>query len=234
MFLLNLDGVAMYEILEVSLATLSRLYQFKQQDAFHVNFNIKGFDYPWLVTARPWKAGERVLDVGAAYSPLPVHLHKTFGCEMWAVDDFGGSEDPFWQRYTSPQAYIEQHPERRFVLERLGDPQHSSLEPGYFDVIYSASVLEHVPASAQAAVWQHMDALLKPGGEMLHAVDVVFPSNAGLKKVLLTMLYDTFYGLLPRAMRQQRVFATPKSYARWACNTLGVRAAPLGQIGVPR
>lgn len=150
-----------YQLLEASLADLDRLYKFKQEDLFNAEFSLKGFDYPWIVKSHSWKPGEKVLDVGAAYSPLPIHLQSSFGCEMWVADDFGmNSNDPFWTRNASPQEHIAKYPNVKFVFERLGDPASSSLPAGYFDVVYSASVLEHVPTKYICKVWRHLDLLL--------------------------------------------------------------------------
>ena len=213
----------MYQVLEVSLADLTRLYQYKQQDLFMADFSLKGFDYPWLISSRPWKSGEKVLDVGAAYSPLPIHIQQCYGCEMWVADDFGlKSSDLFWTRNSSPHEHIAKHPEVKYVLERLGIPKESSLPPDYFDVVYSVSALEHVPFALMPSVWQHMDSLLKPGGEMLHAIDIAFPSNAGLHKVLAAIVFDALYILTPQGMRQRHCLATPKAYARLILQTLGV------------
>lgn len=213
----------MYQILEASLADLSRLYQFMLADLFKANFSLKGFDYPWLLTIRRWQAGEKVLDVGAAYSPLPIHIQRTYGCEVWVADDFGlESGEAFWTRSHSPHEHIAQHPEVKYVLERLGNPQKSSLPSGYFDVIYSLSALEHVPTELAPAVWRHMDSLLKPGGEMLHAIDLSFPSNGGVKKLLLAALFDALYPLAPQGIRQKRSMSTPRAYVRMACQALGI------------
>jgi ubiquinone/menaquinone biosynthesis C-methylase UbiE len=214
-----------YEVLEVSLGSVSRLYQYKLSDIYGAHFNLKGFDYPWADTCRTWKKGEKVLDVGAAYSPLPLHIHETYGCEVWVADDYGlKSGQPFWTRGNSPQEYVVQHPEIKFVLERLGDPKQSSLPEKYFDIIYSISALEHVPQSLTQAVWRHIDLLLKPGGELIHAVDIGFPSNRGLAKVLAAELFDMFYFLSPAFIRVACCMATPKAYARLALKTLGVTA----------
>ncbi len=216
----------MYQVIETSLADLSRLYRYKTDQVPMADFHIKGFDNPWLLSSHPWKKGERVLDVGAAYSLFPIHIQAAFGCEVWAADDFGlSSNEPFWQRDDSPHEHIASHPEIKYVLERLGEPKKSSLPASYFDVIYSASVLEHVPANTMAAVWCHMDSLLKPGGEMLHAIDVSFPSNGGLKKTLATILFDAFYALVPGHLREQKCLLTPKAYTRFIYHTLGIHAS---------
>jgi hypothetical protein len=214
----------MYEILEISLGDTNRLYRYKLDDVYGAKFSLKGFDYPWLLTSRQWTGAEKVLDVGAAYSPLPVHIQQMFGCEVWVADDFGTTTDEsFWTRNKSASEYVASHPEIKFVLERLGNSATSSLPAGYFDIIYSLSVLEHIPQKYTEAAWRHMDLLLRPGGEMLHAVDLSFPSNRGVWKVLGAVLFDTLYPLLPHNLRVDRCKATPAAYIRLALRTLGIR-----------
>lgn len=213
----------MYTLLELSLANVSRLYNFILQEAYKAQFSIKGFGYAWIDRSRRWQKGEKVLDVGAGYSPLPVHIQKTYECEVWAVDDFGlSSSDPFWARGSSPQEHISSHPEVKYVLERLGTPSSSSLPENSFDVIYSVSTLEHVPCTLTPAVWKHMDRLLKPGGEMLHTIDVPFPSNGGVKKVLAALVFDFLQPLLPSKLRLKYCLSTPKNYARLSLEQLGL------------
>jgi hypothetical protein len=214
-----------YQLLEASLADLDRLYKYKLESSFKADFSLKGFDYPWVLNSRCWKPDEKVLDVGAAYSPLPVHLQTTFGCEMWVADDFGmNSNDPFWMRNASPQEHVAKYPDVKFVFERLGNPASSSLPVGYFDVVYSASVLEHVPAQLIGKVWKHLDLLLKPGGEMLHAIDIPFPSNGGVKKMLFALGFDTFYSIFTKEFKARHFLSTPIACARLACAELGVTA----------
>jgi hypothetical protein len=215
--------LTLYRLIEATLGDLTRLYPYKQQDAFRADFSLKGFDYPWILSSHSWQPGEKVLDVGAAYSPLPIHIQETFKCEMWVADDYGlKSNDPFWARNASPQEYIASHPQIKYVLERLGDPATSSLPLSYFDLIYSASTLEHVPYELSPSVWRHMDALLKPGGEMLHAIDIPFPSNGGLKKILMAIGFDALYAFLPYKFKLKHFLATPKVYTRLVFQELGI------------
>jgi hypothetical protein len=214
----------MYEIIEVSLATVSRLYDYILRGVYAAKFNIKGFDYPWLIKSRNWQKGERVLDIGGAYSELPLYLQREFGCEVWVVDDFGLLEgDSFWTRGRSPDEYIAQNPEVRYVLERVGDPQKSSLPQDYFDVVYSLSTLEHVPQGLMKNVWKHMNALLKPGGEMLHAIDLSFPSNRGVWGMVRGIVFDAIWWSLPARLRTRFCLATPKAFARFAFDALQIR-----------
>lgn len=211
----------MYDLLECSLADTRRLFAYKQKCELTTDFGLKSFAYGWLSSVRSWKAGEKVLDVGGAYSPFPVYLHNTCGCEAWVVDDFGTkSDEPYWLRGRIPTEHVKKFPEVKYVLERVGDPASSSLPEGYFDVVYSVSTLEHIPGKVTPDVWCHMDRLLKAGGEMWHQVDFPFPSNGGLKKMVKAWLFDTFHWAFPRNWKVAHILATPQTYLRFVSKSL--------------
>jgi len=215
------------EIKEISLADTRRLYQFKTNLKYEIPFTVKGFDYGWILSARNWQKGDTVLDVGGAYSSFPNFLSTEFGCETWVADDFGMSaNDEFWTRNLSPHEHIKSHPETRYILERVGNPETSSLPKGYFDVVYSASALEHVPADLTPAVWLHMLDLLKPGGELIHALDVTFPSNGGLRKMFQATVFDQLPFLFSKQMQLTHYLATPQTYASLVLNTLVASKPP--------
>lgn len=225
----------MLEFVEVSLADTRRLFNLRQTSPIEVGLGIKGFDYGWVVASREWKAGEKILDVGGAYSRLPLFLQKTYGCETWVVDDFAaGTGEGFWARNRSPQEYIDNHPEVHYVFEYVGDESKSSLPLGSFDVVYSASVMEHVPGPLTPAVWKHMERLLKPGGELIHAIDVPYPSNGGLKKFLVKTLLDAFNPLVPRGYRLAHHLTTPVNYTGLVCDALGLRRPDMGKLNAWR
>lgn len=217
----------MIKIKEISIADSRRLYQYKANVQYKIPFTIKGFDYGWILSARNWQKDDKVLDVGAAYSNLPNYISTEYGCETWVADDFGiGANDEFWTRNLSPHEHINKHPETRYILERVGNPETSSLPKDYFDVVYSASALEHVPADLTPAVWSHMFDLLKPGGELIHALDILFPSNGGLRKMIQATLFDQLPFLFSKQMRLDHYLATPKAYARLVLKTMGANTNP--------
>lgn len=217
----------MIEIKEISLADTRRLYQYKANLHYEIPLTIKGFDYGWILSAHNWQKNETVMDVGGGYSSLPNFLCTEYGCETWVADDFGiSANDKFWTRNLSPHDHIKNFPETHYVLERVGNPETSSLQNNYFDVVYSASALEHVPATMTPAVWQHMLDLLKPGGELIHAVDMTFPSNGGLRKMIQAAIFDQFPFLFSKKMRLDHYLATPKNYARIVLQTLSVSPIP--------
>ena len=222
----------MYEVIEISLASVQRLYGYHINNVYGADFSIKGFDRPWLIASHAWRKNERVLDVGAAYSNIPIYLQKTYGCEMWVADDFGtNSDEIFWTRDRSPQEHIEAHPEVNYVLERLG-VSGSSLPEDYFDVVYSLSALEHVPAELTPAVWLHMHQLLKVGGELIHAIDIPFPSNYGIRGLLKTAGFEFLYPLMPKGMRRKYYLVTPRVYLRLALSTLGLTHRCVADLSV--
>ena len=225
----------MLEFVEVSLADTRRLFQYRQTGQIEVGLGIKGFDYGWVVACRDWKAGEKILDVGGAYSRLPLFLQKQYGCETWVVDDFAaGTGEAFWARNRSPQEYIQAHPEIHYVLEYVGDERKSSLPLNSFDVVYSASVMEHVPSKLTPAVWKHMERLLKPGGELIHAIDVPYPSNGGIRKFLVKTLLDSFNPLVPLNYRLSHHLTTPVNYTGLVCASLGLRQPNLSKLNAWR
>jgi SAM-dependent methyltransferase len=121
----------------------------------------------WINSARNWRSGDRVIDVGCGYSDLPSQLAKA-GCEVWGADDFGlKSGDTYWLRGKHPHDLAKQFPDVRYVFERLGD-QPSSFPDDYFDVVISNQAL-HVAKPPHAPIWRDMLRVMKKsaGSEML-------------------------------------------------------------------
>jgi len=212
----------MYELIEISLADTQRLLSYKRDLDLEIHLNIKGFDYGWILNSVDWKPEMKVLDVGAGYSRLPSYIARTFGCEVWSVDDFGLGDDGYWTRNQDPNAYILENSEVKYILEKVGDSQDSSLPENYFDVIYSASALEHIEPSQVPGVWLHMSKVLKPGGLMLHALDIAFPTSRGWSHVLMASVFDVLYPILHESIRTKYLYKTPKSYVRHIAKTVGI------------
>ena len=57
---------------------------------------------------------------------------------------------------------------------------------------------------------------------MLHAVDIALPTNLGLLHVVLAVLFDLLYPLIPFKLRQRFAYETPRSFARFAMKDLRV------------
>ncbi|MEA1977617.1 MAG: class I SAM-dependent methyltransferase [Chloroflexota bacterium] len=223
----------MYKLIEISLADTQRLLSYKRDLDLEIHLNIKGFDYGWILNSVDWKPEMKVLDVGAGYSRLPLYIARTFGCEVWSVDDFGIGDDGYWTRNQDPNAYISENSEVKYILEKVGDSQESSLPENYFDVIYSASALEHIEPSQVPGVWLHMSKILKSGGLMLHALDIAFPTSRRWPHVLMAAVFDVLYPILPNSIRTKYLYETPKSYVRYIAKTIDLNTyGRLGDIGI--
>jgi ubiquinone/menaquinone biosynthesis C-methylase UbiE len=141
-------------------------------------WGIKGHNYPWILANVDFVKGGKVLDVGGAYSLLPVIINERCGTEVWVVDDFGvESEELIWSRWGDRERQKARYPNVNYVFERLGNVSATSLEKEYFDVIYSVSALEHIPSSQMKSVFDHMLYILKPDGLLVHCVDVSLCSS---------------------------------------------------------
>ncbi|MBN2556285.1 MAG: class I SAM-dependent methyltransferase [Anaerolineales bacterium] len=213
----------MYTLIESSIADTGRLFDYLQRDTYGADFHLKGFEYAWIIRSRKWQVGEKIADIGGAYSQLPDYLVKTYGCETWVVDDFGTkSNEEFWLRNRDLEEFLTKKSPVNYVIERLGNPAESSLQEGFFDVVISASALEHVPNELMPAVWKHMDLILKPGGEMLHGIDLKVQADRGKTKLMIAGAIDRLAALLPTSWMIKHVRATPTLYMHGIKRSIGL------------
>ena len=108
--------------------------------------------------------GKRICEVGGGDSRVLRHLSQENEC--WLLDRFEGQG-------AGPKKMPE-IPKVRFVREFLG-AMTPDLPNDYFDVVFSVSVVEHVPDSDYAAFVQDGVRILRPGGLFLHAIDAYLP-----------------------------------------------------------
>lgn len=122
------------------------------------------YDYVERVRSITGKDRLKIMDFGCGISPFPQFLAER-GHEVWGVDNGG------WHRDIETDKIKEIYPDVEFRMTDLVD-----LEEYGFDVILSASVLEHIPEPALLEVFKIMRYLLE-GGKMFHAVDYYFPEK---------------------------------------------------------
>ena len=133
----------------------------------------RAIEYPWILQ-RVRDAGAsraaRVLDVGAGVNVLPVILHDD-GAQVTTVDGHD----------------VERTVDRRDAWNEWGFLDYSTLRAGIqsvrsayerfesgepFDVIYSVSVIEHLPAGLRRLWVERMARQVRPGGLVLLTVDI--------------------------------------------------------------
>jgi len=104
--------------------------------------------------------GKKILEAGGGNSRLMRLLRKANEC--WLVDRFDG---------------LGNGPKRRPLLRNVKIVQdyvgefNPLLPDGYFDFVFSISVVEHIPLDALDDFFRDCARLLKPGGRMIHAID---------------------------------------------------------------
>ncbi|MDZ4847950.1 MAG: class I SAM-dependent methyltransferase [Pirellulaceae bacterium] len=155
-------------------------------------WGIKAHNRPWIDHVGNFKSGERIVEVGGAYSLLPEYLSEQYGTESWIIDDFGGysNETDLWQRWGNPDDWIAQHPAIRYIKKPVGmfDPE---LPSDYFDCVFSVSTLEHIPINLWTAIFQDMLRITKPGGRQFHCIDI---PRYNFKKSFLWTLWTCLPG----------------------------------------
>lgn len=165
----------------ISLATVDDLFRYKAAGFTLPDFpgftddqwGIKAHNRPWIEEAGRFASGQRVIEVGGAYSRLPEYLGTKYGVEPWIADDFGkGSPDvQLWSRWGDPTELPAKHPGVHYVFRRLGEVA-PELPDEHFDRVFSVSTLEHIPRAARRSVLADMHRILAPGGMELHTIDI--------------------------------------------------------------
>jgi SAM-dependent methyltransferase len=138
--------------------------------------------------------GKQIAEIGAGYSRLLPTLAKTNTCV--AVEKFEGKGGGPTTARSIPNV--------RTVSAYLGE-NNPLLVSESFDVVFSISVVEHVPTEELAAFHEDQLRILKPGGMFIHAIDLYVEDE-------------------PAAYHVQRFDA----YRSWVTSSEGVR--PVGQI----
>jgi len=112
---------------------------------------------------------DRVLELGAGWNR---HFDEHFGSqvEYWMMDDASaiGWSQRSLERFDEAQA---QRHHTHFVRGYLGGFS-KDLPEAAFDLVFSISVVEHVPPGNKEAFYRDMFRILKPGGWMAHSIDM--------------------------------------------------------------
>ena len=122
---------------------------------------LKGIQDAFVVSQLRASSGLRICEIGGGNSRVLRQLASKNTCVN--VDKFEGSGN-------GPQV-IDVIPGVEIVRSYMGEFD-SALEDASFDVVFSISVLEHIPDDSLGDCFADMARILKPGGRMLHAIDL--------------------------------------------------------------
>lgn len=185
----------MLVLTHATLASVEELFKYKQAGFELESFpgyspdewGIKAHNRPWVDEVGRFAEGQRVIEVGGAYSSLPYHLSRKYNLDAWVADDFGmSSGEATWSRWGDPENLAKRFHPVRYVFARFG--KYSNLFPdSYFDRIITVSTLEHVPTDERLDVVRDMHRCLKPGGLEIHTIDIRIPS---LRRTMVGALMD--------------------------------------------
>ncbi len=130
------------------------------------SFDMKDLQRCWMIKAilGNVERGSRILEIGAG-EPLVAGALSRVGYDVTVVDPYDGSGNGPREFETFQTAY----PDLKFIREQF--PPSQALGGG-FSVVYSISVLEHVPLEAIDSVMTGARDLLAEGCS-IHAVDHV-------------------------------------------------------------
>lgn len=131
--------------------------------------DLKDVQRPWMVKAIVGSVpiGGRICEIGAG-EPFVAEFLAQCGFEVTIVDPYDGSG----QGPVEYEAFSAAHPGIRFIRSNFGQSV-PGLRDGYFDAIYSISVLEHVPMDQVASVGAGIRRYGKTGVRSIHAIDHV-------------------------------------------------------------
>ncbi len=134
---------------------------FECLDAGHAsrsNFSLKGIQDGWIIGQLAHVRGARILEVGGGDSRV---LPRMQGNALWNVDKFEGVGQ-------GPLQAAEQEGVK-IVKTFMGE---FSPEVPQVDIIFSISVIEHIPFEGYSDAFLDMARCLAPGGAMYHVVDL--------------------------------------------------------------
>jgi protein-L-isoaspartate O-methyltransferase len=140
--------------------------------------NNRAIEYPWLLNElRKVPVPKTVLDVGAGLNPIPFCLAE-MGCKVTTID-----AHPMVRALEGRPGWNEWGFLDYSIIDARITSVHSRYEEfepsSKFDTIYSASVIEHLPAVIRRMWARRFSEQLAPGGRLLLTLDLI-PNSTGL------------------------------------------------------
>jgi ubiquinone/menaquinone biosynthesis C-methylase UbiE len=111
----------------------------------------------------------RILEVGGGVCHVLRSLHRRFEkkYDLWSVDPLDGSAGG----PVGEESLMGCEKVIHLVRSKIGngDPQ---LPDNYFDLVFSISVMEHIPLDSWRIIFDDIHRIARPGAIMFHSVDV--------------------------------------------------------------
>ena len=151
---------------------LRELVDYSRQHLGFFPFTIsRTHEYPWFAEQLRDVEGKSVLDIGAGICCVPLILAQR-GARVTTVDRHDrirtGPPTPQWNEW----GYLD-YSELDARIRSFNIDASEFDDDERYDVIYSISVIEHMPRSTRRAVMAQAARLLKPDGEVLLSLDLI-------------------------------------------------------------
>ncbi len=125
------------------------------------HYSLKGIQDAWVLSLLEHKRDLKLAEIGGGKSRVLETLSARNEC--WNIDKFEG--------VGAGPLEIQELPGVKIVRSYMGDFD-SDIPDSYFDVVFSISVIEHVPKDQLEAFFADCYRILKPGGLLIHAIDL--------------------------------------------------------------
>jgi len=137
----------------------------------HYPDTLKPLGYAHIITLIETFKPKRVLEVGHGAGTYIYQLFKDNNeIEFWGLDDNVKDSAVSVEDLKNIRIW---NPHVKFVTGLLG-ANSIELPENYFDLVYSVSVMEHIPHEFLSSVFEDTYRILKPGGIVSHTYDIYF------------------------------------------------------------
>ena len=171
---------------------------------FFPKTSIRAFEYPWVISETVSRfekmEGLNVTDIGAGVNVVPLWLSRA-GARVTTIDPHPLTRELEDKVKWNEWGFLDYSSISDGKIVSLNKDASTIKLPEQQDLIYSVSVIEHLPAKIRRAILANCCRLLKDEGVLLLTVDLVPNTNklwnlSEGKKVEMAWLHGTFKSLL--------------------------------------
>lgn len=131
----------------------------------------RSLEYPWLVERCRARLPRSAVDIGAGVSPVPVWLAE-HGVEVVTIDHHPLRHEPDTVDQVDEWGFLDYELLHPGCLSLNMDASTVQIPAGAIDLVYSISVVEHMPADVRRAVLANAAGWQSRGGRLLLTVDL--------------------------------------------------------------